>query len=169
MTQSAAQLGVSHQLLSLQDAAACTALASDLVRQARREVLLHTYDLDPRIYDNTLFLEAMTHFLLQHPRAQGRVLLQDSSGIIKNGHRLIELGRRLSSRLELRKTSPDYPFDPQTFLVVDACGYLHRALASRYEASGDYHDPMRAQALARLHLQHWEQAQPDGELRRLHL
>lgn len=169
MNQSVAQLGVSHQRLSLHDAAACTTLASDLVRQARREVLLHTYDLDPRLYDNTLFIEAMSQFLRQNHRAYGRILLQDSSGIIKTGHRLIELSRRLSSRLELRKTAAEQPTDPQAFLVADGYGYLHRELASRYEATGDYYDPMRAQALAHLHTQYWEQAQPDGELRRLHL
>ncbi len=40
------QLGVTHQRIELQGAAAHTLLASDLTRQVRREVLIFTHDLD---------------------------------------------------------------------------------------------------------------------------
>jgi hypothetical protein len=165
----APQLGITQGHIILHDVKGTAELACALTRQARREILIFTHDLDARVYDQESFIDALTHFALQHHRAQCKVLLQDSSGLIKQGHRLIELARRLSSRIELRKTAPDHANDLQNFLVADARGYLHRELYARYEGNGDFNDPLRAKALVNQYNMLWEHAEPDSELRRLHV
>lgn len=101
-------------------AAAFAQTASTLLRDARRELALVTRALDRRIYGDPALVEAFRSFLLSGERVRLRVLLQEPRNAARAGHRLVELGRQLPSRVEFRDLPDDCAADERgELLIVD--------------------------------------------------
>jgi hypothetical protein len=163
------ELGISTQELVLGAwADACNA-AGALAGQARNTLLIHTQDLDPRIYDQQPFLDAVSRLARSHDKAHIWILVQDARRAVQEGHRLIELARRLQSSIQLRRPNPDFRDYCQTFLLADEEGYLCRPLFSRYEGTANFNDPAKVGELRNYFMDVWEKSEPDEEMRRLYL
>ena len=109
---------------------------------------------------------------IDHDQCQGlevHILLQDGRSAVQNGNRLIELSRRLSSRIQIRRPPAQYRGYSETFLLADDAGFLHRPLYTRYEGNASFNNPGITRRLKQYFLQVWEHSQPDTEMRRLHL
>ena len=140
-----------------------------LANQCRNTLVLQSYDLDPLIYDNADFIEAVRQVAVNSTRARIQILIEDSRNIITSGHRLINLMRQLTSYIEIRKISTDLKTLPDAFLVCDETGLIYRRQTHRYEGIANFNDRGRCrQLLAEFH-DSWEKAVPDPELRRLHI
>lgn len=143
--------------------------AALLAAQARRQVELFSPDLEPFLYDQTAFVEALTQLTISSSRARVRVLVKDFERSVKEGHRLVELSRRLSSFVELRKVHSDYQNYNETFLLIDDYGLLHRRHAPRFEGVFSCKAPMEVRRLRAYFDEVWSRSEPDPDLRRLHL
>ncbi|MBZ0071012.1 MAG: hypothetical protein K8I04_04725 [Gammaproteobacteria bacterium] len=144
-------------------------VAALLAAQARRQVDLFTPDLEPVLYDQSPFLDALTQLCLSSPRARVRVLARDFERTVRDGHRLVELARRLSSYIELRKVHADYQDNNEAFLLVDDHGLLHRPYAARFEGSCSCKAPPEVRRLRAFFDEVWGRSEPHADLRRLHL
>ncbi|MGH8402775.1 MAG: hypothetical protein ACRESO_05160 [Gammaproteobacteria bacterium] len=138
-----------------------------LVSQARMSLAMFTRDLDPAIYNTEGFAAAVRQLALRSRYAQIRIVVIDPTSAIKDGHRLIELGRRLSSFIEFRRPSAEHAKLPESFLVTDETGLLYRPVASRYEGFVDTANSSEARVRLRLFDEIWAQAEPEPEFRRL--
>lgn len=143
--------------------------AALLAAQARRQIELFTPDLEPALYDQSPFLDALSQLCLGSPRARIRVLAKDFERTIKDGHRLVELARRLSSYMELRKVHTDYQENNESFLLVDDYGLLHRRHAARFDGSFSCKAPLEVRRLRAFFDEVWDRSEPQADLRRLHL
>lgn len=143
--------------------------AIELLVHARREVVLLSQDLDRRIYGDEDFIETLRAFLLQHRRARLRALVHTPRTAMQHGHRLVELGRALSSRIEFRELSPERKSLREEYLIVDERAMLHRRTPEDLEARC-YAD---APALAREQLRQfeilWQESPPAREFTDLRL
>lgn len=144
------------------------AAALEVAQSARRSLVLLSVDLDPFIYDQEPFLTAVRQLATGSRYASIRVLVQDSARVVREGHRLVELARRLSSFIELRKPHTDYSTLTETFLVADEHVVLYRTLASRFEGIAG-RNPLLAREKLKLFNQIWGKSEPDQELRGLKL
>ncbi len=162
-------LGETEGLFTLAGREENRAISLALVRQAQRNLTIFTRDLDPALYDQMEFIEALTRLALAGPHARIRILALDPAAAVKRGHRLVELARRLSSYIQIRTPAEQHRNHAGALLIADDTGLVYRPLASRYEASASFHAPLEA----RRHLDNfneaWEHAFTDPELRRLHL
>ncbi|GAB6044126.1 DUF7931 domain-containing protein [Endothiovibrio diazotrophicus] len=143
------------------------AAAARLATAARRSLHLFTRDLDPHLYNRPEFLDEVRRLALGGRRARVEVLVLDSRRAVLDGHRLIELGRRLSSFIELRKLHGDYGERLETFLIADERGLLYRRQADLFEGKVDFNAPAEAAQLLRLFSEAWSKSHPDPELRHL--
>ena len=140
-----------------------------LARQAHRRLDILTPDLEAPVYNSSDFVEALTRLALGSPHARIRILTLDLERAIKEGHRLIEFCRRLSSYAEIRLAHEDDRDDPRAFVLADDAGLLYRRLSSRFEGFVDFSNPAEVRQLRAPFDEAWERASPDSELRRLHL
>lgn len=145
------------------------AAAVQLVNQGRRSLDIFTRDLEPRIYDTPEFTDAVRSLAIKTRDLHVRILVLDPDLIIKHGHRLIELARRLTSHMEIRKLHEDYCNNPEAYLVVDKRGLLHRKLASRYEAVVNFNNPMLATELHNQFTEMWERSKQYMDFKRLYI
>lgn len=144
-------------------------VATRLLTQTRREFCLLTLDLEKPVFDRREFLDALKALALRSRFSRIRILLQDHEPVVRRGHRVIELARRLTSSLEIRIPADDWLEHPENFLLADQTGYLHRELANRYQASADFHAPLVVRKLRKQFDEIWDSAQADSELRRLYI
>lgn len=143
--------------------------AVQLAGQARRSLAIFSRDLDPSIYNTQEFISAVQQLALRSRYSRIRIVVIDPVPAIKDGHRLIELTRRLSSYLEIRRPSEDHAKLAEAYLISDDTGLLYRPIASRYEGYADPHIPFEARNRLQQFDDLWESAEPEPEFRRLGL
>ena len=162
-------LGTTDEEFELERSEAVCDVVLSLATQARRALDIVSRHLDPALYDNEAFGAAIRELVVDSRRAQVRILLLDSAPVVARGHRLVELARRLSSFITIRIPAPEYKNLNEAWLVADATGYLSRRFSDRPEATANFADPRQATHLTNRFEEIWQRAQPDANMRRLHL
>ena len=147
----------------------CRLAALSMVRQAARGIDIVSRQLDPRMYDNREFCEAVNQLIVGSRRARVRALVRHTDAIIKRGHRLVTLLQRLSSFIEVRVPAREYDEYNAAFLIVDGVGVIHRTLSDRFDGTVSFNDPRMGRELTRQFEEMWQTAVPDASLRRSHL
>jgi len=163
------RLGISDidiELLTRSD----TLHAIDLMLEQTQATLeIFSRDLDPDLYDRQEFLDEITQLCHRNRLARIRVLVQDPGPPVQRSHRLIELGRRLSSSIEIRQSNPDYHRYNEAFMIADECGLVHRPLADLFEGTANFYDPVTARRKLDYFTEVWDRSEPQAEFRRLHI
>lgn len=136
-----------------------------LLSSARRTVHIYSRDMDPQIYNDSGFIEALTRFAVAHSQAQVRIIVQDAGPAVRSGHRLIDLAQRLSSRIAIREPGPQHREYNAAFFVTDAKGVIYRELGDRFDAIAAEDDRPRARQLIRYHDEVWEFGRTNPNLR----
>lgn len=164
-----AVLGKTSEIFQLNSISEYKHAALCLASQASKSLHIFSYDLEPEIYNQTQFLDAVKDLAIGSPLNSIRILLQDNARVQREGHRLVQLWRRLTSKIEIRRPSPDYIEHNENFLIADETGYLHRKLQSKYAATAAFNSRLEARRLSSFFNEVWEQSEADFELRDLHI
>lgn len=163
------QLGVDGDTLRLAGSDDVSAVAAELARQARRSLLLYSFDLEARIYDRREFIDAVSALVRRQPGACFDVLIQNVERVVKDGHRLVDLMRRMGSSIQIRHCAEQYRSYCGTFLLADDRGYLYRPLSSRYEGVASFNNAAEVARLGNYFREVWEHSKTNMELRRLYI
>ena len=160
------QLGQTDEQLRVTTRDDCRDLTLALARQAKRSLTIFSYDLEPSLYNSPDFYQATRNIIGTDPNAMIRILVYDISQTIIKGHRLLDLGQRLSSRVQIRKLSKKFH---HAFLVADDIGVLDRRRAERYEAMVNFNSPGWANNLIHFFNKAWEQSSRTSEVHSLNI
>ena len=137
--------------------------------QARRKLMIVSRDLDPAIYDNPEFVDAVNSMVFKTQHARIRILVMELEPMARAGHRLIEAAQRLSSFIEVRMPALEHQNFNQALLIADETGVIHRQLSDRFEATANFNDPVTVTELMQQFEPMWEHATLDPNVNRLHL
>jgi predicted GNAT family N-acyltransferase len=96
----------------------------ELCAHARRDVRIFSQELDPKLFDDAGLLEALSRFARRHQHARVTILVHDSRRMVRDGHRMLDLVRRLSSSMSIRLVHPDLRDRDDTFVVADGTGVV---------------------------------------------
>lgn len=162
-------LGKTRTLFTVAQSSENLTALSRLLTQARTTVDISSHMLDPRLFDQETVLDAMRHLIVDNPRAKIRILVREPQLLINQGHRILELMRRLSSYIELRQTSPHYANSSRMFAIADRHGYLYKESDERYEGIVSFYDPAQSREWLTGFNEAWEHSQPLTDFRRLHI
>lgn len=163
------KLGGESQPLILDGSAEHYGVALAMLQQTRRDVAILSRQMDGRLYDTAEFMQALSQLASHHPRCRIRLLLKEVEHLVKYGHRIIELSRRLSSAIGIRTIHEDYREYNEAFMVFDERGVIKRRYADRYEGTADFNNPKQARELLSFFDEIWNISEPDPGLRRLHI
>src|SRR5690606_209400 len=109
-----------------------------LVGQAGQRLWLYDRILDHDLYDRHQLQELISAVARRHRLSDVRLLIHDDKPLVQRRHQLVELMRRLTSRIELRLVNPDYPTEDQPFLLADREGILCRHDFSKPEGFANF-------------------------------
>lgn len=141
-----------------------------IAAQARHRLSIFSLDGDPLLLDRLPLVAEVQRVALSGRGAVVRLLLRDTRRMARDGHRLLELSRRLPSFVEIRRVDVDESgLDDDAFVLNDVSGVYWQPRSDSPHAEASLHDPQRAAALSNRFEHHWQRAQPDSALRRLAL
>lgn len=149
-----------HHLISLLDS---------LAGQASQRLWLYDRLLDHDTYDRFRFRELLSALARRHRLSEVRLLIHDDKPLIKRRHQIVELMRRLPSRIELRLVNTDYPVTDQPFVLADREGVLYRHDFFKPEGFASFTDGGRVKLLGETFQRMWDTGRRSLELRELPL
>lgn len=163
-----AQLG-DDLLLVTEDRDEVAAACLHMTAQAKFRLDIVSRDLEPALFDNEDYYNAVKQLAKRNSKSRIRILIQNSEHIFKYGHRLIELQRRLSSYINIRLQDKEFKEFNQAWLIVDDRGWIRRPLADRFKGECYFNAPREVQERSMQFNAMWDASVDDPNLRRLHL
>ena len=147
----------------------CRAAALSLARHSNRTIRIFSEQLDPRIYDNDDFCQAIYNLVIAHPHTKVLILIKETDGVVKHFHRLVEIFYKLTSHIEIRKLTQEIPTIHQEFMSGDVTSLLYLQDPKRYIGYLCLHTPLETKHLNEEFDALWHRSQPDPQIRRLHI
>ncbi|MCG7199367.1 GNAT family N-acetyltransferase [Marinobacter pelagius] len=145
------------------------ALMDSLAGQAGQRIWLYDRLLEHDLYDRLRFRELISALARRHRLSEVRLLIHDDKPLVKRRHQLVELMRRLPSRMELRLVNEDYPVADQPFMLIDREGVLYRHDFYKPDGFCNFSDSGRVKLLAETFQRMWDCGRSSLELRQLPL
>jgi predicted GNAT family N-acyltransferase len=144
-------------------------LMHSLAGQAQQRLWLYDNTLDFDLYGQPRFCELVSQIARRHRLSDVRLLVQDDKALTQRQHGLVELMRRLPSRIELRLLSDGTPPNKEPFVLADRQGVLYRHEFGSHKGFANFADGGRVKRLEERFLQMWNTSQRSAELRVLSL
>jgi predicted GNAT family N-acyltransferase len=145
-------------------------LLIELIRGARRDIVVYTRDLEPALYAHPPIVQAFKEFAISGRAGVARFVIQDPALAQRSPHPLLALAQRLSTAFEVRTpTDPEELQYPSVYVATDADGYVFRLLGVRFEGDWSPALPGRSRQLLEQFQRAWERSRPCTELRSLQI
>lgn len=145
------------------------AIALELAQQSRRNLRLLSHTLTPELFDTEDFASAISKLARSSRFSEVRLLVVEVKPIIERGHRLLELCRRLSTTLQIRRADCEPESISENFLVADERGVLCYSLREPEKAWADFNNRPLAEDYAAQFDELWHRGINDPELRLIHI
>jgi len=136
-----------------------------IVSSARRYLDVQSIALDHVLFDTEAFENLVSDLARKHATSRIRILVDDVSLLVERGHRLVELARRLPSKIEIRRADEPAPPRESTFVVADNVGVWLVQDVDVYSGWCSARDSVRAERLTIEFARRFERAANDPELR----
>jgi len=164
-------LGKNNEEIQIDTAEEYRRYTLSLAEQAHHSIDIFSQDLETEIYNNKFFERSVFTLSKKHPNTRIRILTQDSSVAVQNGHRLIKLAQQLTSSVFIHNPSIKYKDVSAAFMVVDEIGLIHRTVATTrsYRAKVNFRSPRPVAELTNFFNTVWEHSTPDPQTRRVYL
>lgn len=164
-------LGKTNEDINVTAIAQYKSITASLAKQAHHSIDIFTQDLEAAIYNNLEIEQSIFTLSKRHPNTCIRILVQDSSQSVNNGHRLIKISQQLTSSVFIHNPPSKYKNEQGSFMVADGNGFIHRTLAMTrtYQAKANFKSPKHSEQLINFFNKVWEQSIPDIQTRRVYL
>ena len=96
-----------------------------------------------------------------------RVLLADPSRAMVDNNRFLALARRLTSCIDLRAMSPDYPASAGAFIIADDKALVYRLQADRWDGISDMNDPAVVRRYLNFFDEVWQTSMQESQMRQM--
>jgi hypothetical protein len=146
----------------------CRATVIELILSARRTVSILSPTLDQALFANADCLAAISAMARRSRSAKVRILVEDTKAIAEMAHPLLELARRLPSKVEMRRLADD-DTPRRSFVVVDQEAVWVQPDRDAYVGWSNLHDRVEARRLLEEFTTLHDRSTDDPELRLLSL
>jgi hypothetical protein len=138
-----------------------------VAKSAQRLLSIFTHDLEPLVYGEEPFLEAIKRLVLARSYAKVRVLLADPSRAMGDNNRFLALARRLTSCIDIRSMRPDYSASAGAFIIADDRALVYRVQADRWDGISDMNDPGVVRRYLNFFDEVWQTSQQESQMRQM--
>lgn len=157
---------VSDDAERLEGLAAIRCATLSLVQAAKYDLAICSHELEPLLYNEESFTEAVSHLARNGRHARVRLLIREHDTLVRQGHRLLRLAQQIPSHVEIRRIAPEHRHSMHGFLIADD-GVFYQPQTTVYEARVSMHDRRWARSLSAEFQRLWDHSIDDPHLRRL--
>ncbi|XOZ34072.1 GNAT family N-acetyltransferase [Halomonadaceae bacterium KBTZ08] len=140
-----------------------------MTEQATRRLWIYDNLLSHALYDDSVLEQAVSHLARRSRHSDIRFLIHDDTPLVKRRHGLVQLMRRLPSRIALRLVNTSYPHGDRPVILVDDSGVISRHDFDTAEGFANASAPRRVRPFAEEFERAWEHGRSSVELRDLPL
>lgn len=140
-----------------------------MTEQATRRLWIYDRSLNHALYDDDVLEQAVSRLARRSRHSDIRFLIHDDSPLVGRRHGLVELMRRLPSRMALRLVNTSYPHGDRPAIMVDDSGAISRHDFDTTEGFANASAPRRVRPFAETFERAWEYGRNSLELRDLPL
>ncbi len=144
-------------------------LILSMSQQAKHRILIFSHDLDHALFDTDELYEAIKLLAIENQRTHIQILVQNAKPMTQKGHRLLDLSRRITSHIQIKVTAKEHSDIFETFIIFDDRAYIIQNHPERFEAYGNFYDPLKTHKLSEEFEELWGRAVIDSSIRRLSL
>lgn len=159
----------SNAIRALRSELDCRLAVAEMIASARRTLLILSPSLDPALFASPGCLSAVSTFARRSRHARAQILVEDTKAIASDNHALLELARRLPSKLEMRRLPEDVAPPRSNFIVVDTRAIWVQPDRDAYLGWWNLNDRVEARRLTEQFTALYQRASDDPELRLLNL
>jgi len=138
-----------------------------MVDKTHRRIAIFSTDLDPDIYNDERFLEAIKRLTLGKPFVRIRVLIANPGRVVRNGNPFVQLARRLSACIEFRNAHEEYRDHREAFFIADETALIYRVDSRKWDGIADSHEPAVARRYLGMFDEVWNASRTEMEMREL--
>lgn len=138
-----------------------------LATSAVLDINIISRSLDHQIFDRSDIVEAFSQFIRKNRNTTLKIILFDSTDVVKDGHRLINLANRVPSKISIRQLPKVVSTYNESLITADGKGSLHNPQSDRYEGSVDFNNHIRCGELNKVFMNYWHQCDISPDLRRV--
>jgi predicted GNAT family N-acyltransferase len=139
----------------------------EMAKQARISIQIYSPVLDHQLYNSNELMEICSSLARKNRYTHIEVLLHDSHRVVKNGHALLSISRKLSSSIQMKIVHPEYRHLNHEYVLVDGVGIIYRLDYEEYEGYANFSDKTESNRLGRAFKIAWETGLNDPNLRQL--
>lgn len=162
-------LGEENRLLLLRKEEEFRHVMIEMCKQAVHSLRILSPMLDHKLFDNPELMEICSSLARRNRYTEIQILLYDPHRVIKNGHALLEISRKLSSSINIKVVHPEYRQLNHEYVLADGAGFIHRQDFEIYEGSANFRDITENSRFGRQFKTRWETGLFDPNLRRLQI
>ena len=162
-------IGQTDQLINVDLKADLAQLILVMSQQAEKRICIFSHHLDHVLFDQVALYDAIKALAIKNRHTYIQILVQDTKPMTRKGHQLLELSRRLSSHIAIKKVSKDQQNILKTFIIFDNYAYITHDDPDRYDGKANFYAPMAVRQFSEKFELFWQQAHIDSSLRQLNI
>lgn len=140
-----------------------------LIKQAKRSIKIHSFNLEPKIYNNRKLVSALRSFVAADRHNTVEILIHDSKNLVLHGHQLVDMARQFSSFVKIKKISSNAPKMSEAYIIADGTGIIQQRELNRFEGTADFNNRSLCKKISSDFSNTWLHSGADPELRQLHI
>jgi predicted GNAT family N-acyltransferase len=155
--------------LRIQDEATMRQQVLAVTRLARRQLRIYSQQLDPLVFDTPDMEQALSDLARRHASTRARILIHDSARMVQVGHRLMKLGRRLSSSIQFKRVVGEQRLAEYTYVLADEQAIVLQPKFSEYRGFAQASDAVLVRQKVLEFDANWYRGVEDPDLRQFRL
>lgn len=163
------RLGQDKQLILLRRESDFQNIIAEMTRQARQSIQIYSPNLTHDLFDKPELMQTCSKLARRNRYTRVEMLIFDPHRIVKNGHALLNISRKLPSSIGIKIVDPDMRQLNHEFVLVDGCGVIYRQDYETWEGTGCFYDITEGNRLGRQFAAAWESGLLDPNLRQLRI
>ncbi len=133
---------------------------ASLIESAKREIVVFAPQMDAHFFNNSQLSRPLASFAARHQYNRARILIEDTSQVLRDNDRIVGLCRRLPEFIQLRQVAEEHLGFREMFVIVDGVSSLHQPDVTKYECVVEPAGRKRAaEMLERFELM-WDRSEP---------
>jgi len=143
--------------------------ALQLLTKTRRNLAILSRDLDPAVFNSSEFVDAVSQLARSSRYAQIQILVKNTKPLVENGHKLLRLAQRLSSKIAIRKLTIEADNKDMGFMLCDSDGMLYKNDDAVYQGFANFNAAVEVKRFRETFDYIWQYGETDPELQQLHI
>ncbi|MCB1693658.1 MAG: GNAT family N-acetyltransferase [Pseudomonadales bacterium] len=163
------RLGEDNRLLLLRREEEFRNVIIEMCRQANQTIRIYSPLLEHKLFDSPQLREICSALARRNKYTKIEILIYDSHRVVKNGHALLEIARKLPSSIGMKIVDPELRQLNHEYVLADDAGLIYRHDNEAWDGYANFYEKTESNRLGRAFTAAWESGLIDPNLRVLRI